>query len=206
MSGGILAASAVALLWALTSLCYSAAGRQIGSAAVNHVRLWLALAITAAANLALTGRLLPQASGRQALLLAASGLIGYVLGDAFLFEAFVLMGARVTMLIMTSVPIFGALLGLLVLGERLSVRQLAMIGLTLAGIAVVVTKPESGGEARPEAAPGLRGRLWGVACAFGGAVGQAGGLLLSKLALQQGMAPLSANVIRLAAGAAGMGV
>ncbi len=206
MSTGILAASAVALLWALTSLCFSTAGRSIGSAAVNHVRLWLALAITAALHLATAGRLLPAADGRQALLLLVSGLVGYVLGDAFLFEAFVLMGARVTMLIMTSVPIFGALLGLLALGERLDGRQAAMIGLTLAGIAIVVTGPERGGGRSPAAGPKPGRRLWGVACAFGGAAGQAGGLLLSKLALQGGLAPVSANLIRLTAGALGMGV
>ncbi len=206
MSTGIIAAAAVALLWAVSSLCYSSAGRAIGSAAVNHVRLWLALAITAAIHAAVTGRLLPGADGRQALLLALSGLIGYVLGDAFLFEAFVLMGARVTMLIMTSVPIFGALLGLIVLGERLSTSQVAMIGLTLAGIAIVVSGPQTGGEGQPEAAPGLSGRrLWGIACAFGGAAGQAGGLLFSKLAMQGGMNPISANLVRLCAGAIGMG-
>jgi drug/metabolite transporter (DMT)-like permease len=200
MSAGIWAAAAVALLWALTSLCYSAAGRSIGSAAVNHVRLWLALAITAGVHLAASGRLLPAADGRQTILLAVSGLVGYVIGDAFLFEAFVLMGARVTMLIMTSVPIFGALLGLLVLGERLSLRQAAMIGLTLSGIAIVVSGPRS-----DDAAAGLRARLWGIACGFGGAAGQAGGLLFSKLAMQGGLDAVSANLIRLAAGAAGMG-
>ena len=47
MSAGIFAAAAVALLWAVTSLCYSSAGRSIGSGAVNHVRLWLALLLTA---------------------------------------------------------------------------------------------------------------------------------------------------------------
>ncbi len=207
MSAGIFAAAAVALLWAVSSLCYSFAGRRIGSGAVNHVRLWLALALTALAHLALTGRLLPQAAGaRQLAFLAASGLIGYVLGDAFLFEAFVQLGARTTMLIMTSVPIFGAFLGLVVLGERLSAWKTAMIAVTLAGIAVVVAGPAAGADSDGQAAPARRRRLWGVACAFGGAVGQAGGLLLSKLALQEGMSPIAANLVRLTAGSFGMGL
>jgi drug/metabolite transporter (DMT)-like permease len=205
MNAGIFAAAAVALLWAVSSLCYSFAGKRIGSGAVNHVRLWLALALTALAQLTLTGRLLPQAAGvRQLAFLAASGLIGYVLGDAFLFEAFVRLGARTTMLIMTSVPIFGAFLGLVVLGEQLSAWKTAMIAVTLAGIAIVVAGPAAGAD--PDAKPAREHRLWGVACAFGGAVGQAGGLLLSKLALQEGMSPVAANLVRLTAGSFGMGL
>ncbi len=212
---GILAAAAVALMWAVSSLCYSFAGRRIGSGAVNHVRLWLALSLTALAHLALTGRILPQAAGaRQLAFLAASGLIGYVLGDAFLFEGFVQLGARTTMLIMTSVPIFGAFLGFVVLGERLSLWKAAMIAVTLAGIAVVVAGPaagtepaaDAGADADAKAAHARRRRLWGVACACGGAVGQAGGLLLSKLALQEGMSPVAANLVRLTAGSFGMGL
>jgi drug/metabolite transporter (DMT)-like permease len=76
-----------------------------------------------------------------------------------------------------------------------------MIGLTLSGIAIVVSGPRPSGDA----AAGPRARLWGIACAFGGAAGQAGGLLLSKLAMQGGLDAVSANLIRLAAGAAGMG-
>jgi drug/metabolite transporter (DMT)-like permease len=208
MSNGILAATLVAVLWAISSLSFSLAGRSIGSGAVNHVRLWLALVLTAAVSAAASGRLLPAlASPRQAAWLAASGLIGYVLGDAFLFEAFVLMGARVTMLVMTSVPVFGALFGLAVLGERPTPAQMAMMAVTLAGIAVVVGGRERGQSAPAAAEAGAaRARLWGLVCAAGGAAGQAGGLLLSKLALQEGVAPFAANTVRLLAGAAGMGL
>jgi drug/metabolite transporter (DMT)-like permease len=208
MSTGIIAAALVALLWAISSLCFSLAGRSIGSGAVNHVRLWLALVLTAAVSAAASGHLLPALAGaRQAAWLAASGLIGYVIGDAFLFEAFVLLGARVTMLVMTSVPIFGAVFGLVVLGERPTPAQLAMMAVTLAGIAVVVGGRERG-PAEPAAADrsSARAKVWGLVCAAGGAAGQAGGLLLSKMALQQGVAPFAANTVRLLAGAAAMGV
>jgi drug/metabolite transporter (DMT)-like permease len=197
MNAGYPAALSVALLWAVTSLCYAGAGLRIGSGAVNHLRLWAALLITMVIHKLVVGSILPPTlDSTQILLLSVSGIVGFVLGDALLLEAYVLIGPRVTMLIMTAAPVFGAVLGWSFMGEPLGAGQLIAIALTLSGIALVVAGREDRGAGKP-AAGSPRG--WGIVLAFGAALGQAGGLILSKMALRDDLSVLSANLVRLAA-------
>jgi drug/metabolite transporter (DMT)-like permease len=145
-------------------------------------------------HLSLYGSPFPgQAGGTRLGWLGVSGLIGFALGDAVLFEAFVLIGARLAMLLMTLSPLFSALLAWLFLGQDLSLPKVAAMALTLAGIAWVVW---GGGD--HEAHPHLwRGILLGV----GGALGQSVGLVFSMKGLAGGFSPISANLIRVSAGA-----
>lgn len=122
-----------------------------------------------------------------------SGLIGFALGDAVLFEAFLLLGPRIAMLLMTLSPVFSALLAWAFLGQSLSLPKLAAMALTLAGIAWVVW---GGGD--HEAHP----HLWpGVLLGIGGALGQSVGLVFSMFGLSGGFPPIPANLIRVSAGA-----
>jgi drug/metabolite transporter (DMT)-like permease len=109
--------------------------------------------------------------------LSLSGIVGFVIGDLFLFQAFVDAGARTAMLVYSSVPPMTAVLGWLVLGERLTPVQLVAMALTVAGIMIVTTAraPEPIGDAIP-----YPRRIRGVWLAVVGALGQAGGLVLSR--------------------------
>lgn len=191
------AALLTALCWSLNSVCFTVAGRRVGSAAVNIGRLLMAWAVLVLVHLALYGSLFPMQTGSARLgWLGVSGLIGFALGDAVLFEAFVLIGARLAMLLMTLSPIFSALLAWLFLGQSLSLLKLAAMVVTLGGIAWVVW-----GDGDREAHPHLaRGILLGV----GGALGQSLGLVCSKFGLAGGFPPVSANLIRVTAGVAAL--
>jgi drug/metabolite transporter (DMT)-like permease len=128
-----------------------------------------------------------------------------VIGDLLLFQAFVLIGARVSMLIYASVPPLTALLARMVLDERLSALGLAGMALTLAGIVLVVLKrrrAESGGEDGHGPSAWIRGVLF----AFGGALGQAGGLILGRIGAGVDMDPFAATQIRALAGVLGFAV
>lgn len=206
---GQIAALATALCWVFTAHFFTRAGARVGSETVNHNRLWVALALNTAIHWIAFGRPLPlDADGARWLYLGLSGLIGFVFGDALLFEAFVRIGPQPSLLVMTLAPVLGALLAWVFLGEALTAGQMLAIGLTLAGIAIVI-----GGHARPRgsaasgAAGGLsRRELVGYLCAGGGALGQAVGLYLSKLGLQGDFSPVSANVIRVTAATVGITV
>lgn len=191
---GNLAALVTSMCWTINSVCFTLAGRRVGSATVNMARLYMALVLSVAVHLVWFGSPFPvQAGGHRFLALGVSGLIGFALGDALLFEAFLLVGARVAMLLMTLSPIFSVLLARVFLDQSLGWSKLAAITVTLGGIAWVV------GEGR---ADGVRPTHWvlGVLLGIGGALGQAVGLILSNVGMAGGFNPISANLIRLAAG------
>ncbi len=190
---GEIAAVLTALCWSVNSILFSDAGRKIGSQSVNHLRLWGALLLLILIQIIIFNRLIPDISSIGFLFLAVSGVIGFFIGDALLFEAYVLIGARMGMLMMTAVPIFSVGLAWIFLSEKLGLWQLSAIGLTILSIAFVVA------EKRNSDPHQSRNLVRGVFFGLGGAMGQAIGLLFSKRGMLEGVHPISANLIRVMA-------
>jgi len=186
------AALATSVFWAGSSIFFTFAGRRVGSQPVNITRLLLALCVLTIVHLLLFGTPFPWNAGAARLgWLGISGLIGYAIGDAVLFESLVLIGPQLAMLVMTTSPLFSALLGWALLGQGLSLFKLLAMLVTLGGIAWVVA-PSGNGETHPHLSRGL---LLGL----GGSLGQAVGLLFSRYGLEGGFHPVSANLIRICA-------
>lgn len=193
---GEIASILTAFCWSANSVFFTLAGRRVGSQAVNVVRLWIALVAMVLLHLVLYGSPFPFHAGSSALTwLGLSGLVGFALGDALLFEAFVRLGPRLAMLVMTLWPVLGALLAWAFLGERMGVGKVVAMAVTLAGIALVVSE-RSGApdEGKPHHA------TVGVLLALGGALCQAVGFLWSKVGMSQDVGPIPANLIRVSAG------
>lgn len=171
---------------------FSASGRRIGSDSVNRSRLLFALLFVSLTHFLLEGSFFPQhvAPFRWGWL-ALSSLLGLVLGDAALFEAYVLLGPRLAMLMMSLVPILTTAAGWLLFGETVSGLEAAGILLTVGGIAWVVTDP------RQAAANVQRQYGRGILFGLGGALGQAANLLTAKYALVDNFPPISASLIRI---------
>ena len=202
---GELAALTTAVCWATSSIAFTRAGRRIGSLSLNLLRLSLALVFAATLATIRHGHPVPLgATTEQWLWLSLSGLVGFVLGDLCLFRAFVTLGPRLSLLLMATAPPMTALLGWLALGERLAAIDLAGMALTLAGITWVLTSQPA--EARPAPQVGQEppdmSRRTGVLLGLGGALGQAGGLVLSKHGMGDYDA-FAATQIRILAGIAG---
>jgi len=120
-------------------MAYEAAGKRVGSLSVNYLRLPVAFLLCSVGAFITRGLFLPvDASGHAWTWLLVSGLLGFVLGDIFLFEAYVQIGSRISLLIMSASPPLAALMGFLILGERISGLGLVGIFLTMAGISLVV--------------------------------------------------------------------
>lgn len=193
-SYGEIAALLTAVCWSFNSVVFSLAGKRVGSAIVNKVRLWIAFIAILILHFVLYGTFFPvTAAPREMIYLALSGVIGFIIGDSLLFEAFLLIGPRLAMLLMLLAPIFSAVLAWVLLGETLLFWQIIAILVTMGGIGWAVS------ENQPHGLQTSKHRGLGILLGIGGAVGQASGLLLSKLGMAHGLSPISANHIRVAA-------
>ncbi len=136
---GELAAFGTALCWTFGSQFFEAAGKRVGTLSVNLIRLLLALLLFCTLSLFTKGNLFPVDFPMHAWIwLGLSGLIGFALGDLFLLKAFVEIGPRLSMLIMTLTAPISALLGLTFLGEIYSIQQWLGMLITLTGVSWVI--------------------------------------------------------------------
>ncbi len=189
-----------AACWAHNSIAYTLAGRRVGSSATTHIRLWIALPALLIIHQILLGTPFPFSAPPAALTaLALSGLIGFFIADILIFRAFLDIGPRETMVIMTLSPIFAALLSWIFLGEGLTPPQLTGIAVTLSGIIAVILVRTDGGSG-----PRSRQLLQGLLAAFLGAATQGAGMVLARSGLDYGISPVSGNTVRVAAGLAGL--
>ena len=191
---GEFAALLTAFCWTFGALAFESACKLAGSSAVNFIRLVMALILLSLFCLIYRGSFLPLDAAPQTWFwLFLSGVIGFALGDFFLFRAFETMGARISMLITASVPPMTALIGWAVLSETLTSSAIIGMALTVSGIIIAVS-------GRKTHLPGMKQRFTvaGVLFALGGAVGQAVGLVLSKLGMGD-YDPFAATQIRIIA-------
>lgn len=191
---GEIAAVATSLLWAVTAILFTAAGRRIGSWAVNFARLPLAVLLLGAGLWLSTGSPWPAAGWHEHLWLGASGLVGLTLGDAFLFASFTMIGPRRALLVMSTAPIVTLVSARLLLGERLGPLALAGIATIVGGVALATLGRDDGGEAFRHQPPPVVRR--GFAAAFLGAAGQGLGATLAKGGMAH-LDPLPATLLRM---------
>lgn len=177
------------MCWSATGLFFAEAARRIGALRVNLLRLPLALTLLTLA-LAATGTAFASINGTRAVYLAASGVVGLVIGDLALFEAMRRIGPRLSFLIMSLAPISASLAGLLLLGERPGRLALLGIAVTLGGVVWVVGEPHAG-------EPRGSHEAIGVVLAVVGAVCQGVGLVLAKVGMAGEVPPLAATWVRM---------
>jgi drug/metabolite transporter (DMT)-like permease len=194
---GEIAGLLTSVCWSFTSIFFTLSGRLVGSPVVNRTRLVMALVMVTALHWVLEGQPLPlDAAPSRWGWMALSGLIGFVIGDAFLFQAFVMIGPRLSMLLMALNPVMGTLMAWVLLSEKLAAVELAGIALAVGGVAWVVTDRRRGSNGQPDdLSP--RHYLIGVLFGLGGALGQASGLIASKQGLTDDFSALSGNLMRL---------
>lgn len=192
---GEIAALGTSILWSFTSLLFTVAGRRVGSVIVNRIRLVIAMVLISTTHLILYGDIIPNdTTPERVLWLGLSGVIGLVAGDASLFQAFVLIGPRLSMLMMALAPVLSTLLAWIFLGEHLDSVDLLAVLVTVAGIAWVTWESNIRLSVLER-----KNYVAGIFFGIGGALGQAVGLITSKLGMEGGFPPLSATLLRMMA-------
>ena len=183
---GEIASLLTAVCWMLSSIFFEKAGRRTGSLSVNIIRIFLGILFLGITTLFTRGMFFPMdATAYNWLWLGLSGIVGFFLGDLFLFKSYILIGSRTSQLVMSLAPMITAVIGWFFLQEILSPKSIAGIVVSVGGIMIAVA-----GKNLKLNIP-LRGFLY----ALGGVLGQAVGLILSK----KGMGdydPIAATQIR----------
>ncbi len=203
---GEVCAVAAAVCWTVSSSTFAVASRRVGPSVTNHFRLWAALPVLVALVALQQGRAWPGELGGERLgLLAASGVVGLVVGDLGYFVALARIGPRISSVVMTTWPVFTLGFGLLS-GNRPDLRMLVGVAATIAGVAIVLLRSRESSRWNPDIS--LRQWWWGLAGALLGAFGQAAGVVLARAAmapgddLPAGVDPLAATLVRMTAGVA----
>jgi drug/metabolite transporter (DMT)-like permease len=198
---GELAALGTSVFWTFTSLCFEFAAKRIGTIGLNILRLLAALVIYTIVGLIFQGELIPMSETPKVWFwLSLSGLVGFVFGDVFLFQAYIYIGARMTQLVFVTSPVITAVMGYFIFGETIAPLGMLGMALVLAAIMFVVVDKKSGQKNIPSARPvhKVRGIVFAVLAAFG----QSGGLILSKIGAPDSSA-MNAAHIRVIAGLIG---
>ena len=229
--GEIIALGAVAG-WTVSALAFETAAKRIGSVPVNTIRMVMAALILILINALRGLPPWPAGiTAADFMWLIASGFVGFFIGDLLLFRSYLIIGSRMAMLIMSLSPPVSALLDRLVFGTLLTPWDAAGMILTMIGVVLALSgrtpgkppgrppseNPGPPSEKHPEEKPGenpadgetrefpvreTRPVPAGVLLAFGGALGQSGGMILAKLGMR-GIDAMSATFIRTLGGIAG---
>lgn len=215
---GEAAASGTAFLWSISALLFTLAGKRVGPNTVNIARLAIGMVIIMAIHQFVQGSPFPyETEGWRWGVLALSAILGLVVGDTALFFAFVIIGPRLSMLIMSAVPILSSLFAWLFFGQVIVGVEYLGMALTVGAIAWVVTEDRqtnatAAGESTEEVAKNPEPEatdpdalvqkpnsfLLGIALALIGALGQTANLIVTKFAIKDNdYSELSATEVRI---------
>ncbi len=196
---GELAALVTAVLWTLSALAWTSAGRRVGALAVSFLRLVLAIPLYLLVLYAAGGMtLLKNADLRTWETLGFSGFLGFFVSDLCLFKAFLVIGPRLSLLVTSLTPPMTVLLSWTFRGGGgFGTRSWIGMSITLAGVLWVVMERRAG-EGHPHTVRQLR---YGLALALTATAVQAAGTVLAKEGTTQFPPPDSSVVLGAAASA-----
>jgi len=190
---GETAALVAAFCWAIASVGWGRAGRQVAPLELNFIKGAVGVVLLVV-TLALQGGLFAPVEWRAVWLLGLSGAVGIGLGDTAYFEAINSLGARRALLLAMLAPPLAGIVAWVSLGERLAPMAWTGMALTILGVAWVITEriPGSG---KP-ASHLLRGVWMGVLAAMA----QVFGAVLTRAAFAQtAVTPLFSALLRMSA-------
>ncbi len=188
---GEFAALAAAFFWGSGAFLFENAGAKIGALPTNLLRLVMGCVLLGIAVKLTHGVFFPvHVSPYSLKMLMLSGLVGLALGDGALFYAIVILGPRLSTLLLSLAPPITALIARVFLHEELTKNAAIGIVVTVSAIVWVISEPGKQDELRGSKTIGV---LLGLLAAFG----QALGVVLAKRGLTPELDALSATLIRI---------
>lgn len=165
-----------AISWTFSSLTFGKISKEYDTQVANFLRVTIGTIMVGFVCLFGSRHLfLPtDVTWENLKIISLSGFIGMFLGDLFLFKAYNMIGARVTMLIMALSPIIVSIIDFLFLSVTLYPIQIFAILITCLGIILVIFKTE-------DKKISLGFSVKGLFYAFLATLGQSLGVILTKL-------------------------
>jgi len=195
--GEILAAGS-ALAWAVAVILFRVSGRSVHPVGLNLAKNFLALAFILPTLLILGEPLAPAVPASSVGLLLLSGILGIAVSDTLFFYALNRLGASLTAIVDCFYSPFVIALSFVLLGERLTLMQLAGAALV---VSAVLTLSKEGKAEKIERKDLVLGILFGILAMFFVAFG----IVMVKPILG-GLSVYWATFVRLAGGAAALGL
>ncbi|MUG94260.1 EamA family transporter [Scytonema sp. UIC 10036] len=195
---GEIAALSAASIWACTAIVDNGLGQKISPWKMTILKGSIGI-VAITLTLLWQGMSFPILNPVSIGFLLLSGVIGICFGDTCYFQSLYCLGPRRTLLLQTLTSPFSALLAFTYLHESLSLINWLGMGVTLVGVAWVISE-QSSEQSHNKRSPQLQtGIIYGVLAS----VAQAIGAVLSRAALTQtSINPLWSTVLRLSAGVA----
>jgi drug/metabolite transporter (DMT)-like permease len=196
------AALMAAMGWTISAVCWTSAGRSVGSLVVNTVRLVIALPLFLIYGVLVLGEAVPFSASLQTwLILGGSGVLGFFICDMLLFRSFLMIGPRLAMLIFSLSPVVASLCGWWWLGETLSPMNMIGMAIALSGVSWVVLESPRRPTSRPTSDTGpSHVPLLGILFAFLAMLSQGVSGVIAKMGMQDLDSPVAATEIRLIVG------
>jgi drug/metabolite transporter (DMT)-like permease len=194
---GEMAALGAACMWSVSPVIFTIAGRRVGAMVVNRMRLLLATFLILCAHWLFVGQPFPlDVEPSRLFWLGLSGIVGFVVADGLFFQGLILIGTRLSLLLVALAPVFGTAMAWAFLGETLTTPELVGMGLAICGVTWVVLEGRATAADRGVSEHKF---LLGVLCCLGAALLAGVSLVTAKLGLADDFPALSAAVISLAA-------
>lgn len=188
---GEIAALTGAFFWGFCAILFASAGKRIGAFSTNLLRIAFAVFLLCFTLYLKKGIFFPtDAHWEEILWLGSSGIVGLAIGDGALFVCFVILGPRLSTLLLSLAPPFTVLLAWMFLDEKLGALALSGVLVTVLGIFWVVSEKHGTEQIR---GPKTKGIILGIIAALG----QGAGLILAKEGLQGDLDTLSATILRM---------
>ena len=160
---GVILAAASGLAWAIAVVLFRVSGRRIHPVGLNLAKTVLAVAVMGPTLLVLGEPLLPAVPASTTWLLIASGVLGIAVSDTLFFYALNRLGAGLTAIVDCFYSPFVIALSFVLLGERLSLVQLAGAGLVVSAVLTLSKEGKIERIGRRDLALGI---LYGVLAMF----------------------------------------
>jgi drug/metabolite transporter (DMT)-like permease len=200
---GDVAALSSSVLWASAGIVFRRMKGRAQAGAINLAKNTTGAVCFLVVLLVATGTPWPQGLSTPAtLLLVASGLVGLSVCDTFFLRAILEVGPRAATLVMAGLA--PALVFLVTLGPPFDQAPLAARPWPWVGFALAVTGVVLAVREIPDGPHDRVARRRGFRDAVVAAVFQAAGVLLSRLAIQEGAPPVEGACLRLVSGSLGL--
>lgn len=196
---GEAAALVTAVSWTAAAMIFERASKMSGVTSVNTFKVAFGSIYLAILAVLLGNNIFPfDFPVKSWIFMSASGFMGFVIGDYFLFNAYVMIGSRVSMLLMSASVPMTVVASYLLFGE--SIGQWGIYGILLAVSGISLTVVTGKREAVKDIARAEY--IKGVSFGLLAAVAMASGTLLTKVGAEN-VSPVAATQVRILSGLVG---